>query len=736
MAVVPEAPSSKRAVVVVGYATLVAVPIAVAALVLTVGLDQGDAGREVFWNIAGWARPLVYTLAFVVLLTIAYGPYRRYRLWRLGKPENRGDRWLQRLSAFLVYGIGQGRLPGDLYAFVMHLFIFWGWVALFIGTAMLTIHEDFYEYLTGRTYLGYSLSLDVFGLMAATGVGMALYRRYLMRPPKLRLASLWDDAILLWLMLGILLTGFFTEGMRIGASELEQNPEWAGWSPVGWVIAKIFTGLGAGPGLLQDIHQAFWWFHLPLAFGWMAWVGYGKISHILLGSASIFMRSLSPTGARIAGAALSPVTELGSPGVARLRDFSWKQLMSVDVCVRCGRCEDACPARLIGADLTPMGLLWDIRGYMSEVGPLLLAARGQDGQEPIAGERNIADDLVPANVAWECFACGACEALCPFFVEHVSVIVDIRRRLVDEGIMDSQLSDTLMSLSRYGNSFGQSEKLRGRWTEGLDFSVKDLRQEPAQYLWFVGDQASYNPAVQRVTQAVARVFHKAGLDFGILYDGERGAGNDVRRVGEEGLFEMLAEDNIRTLGQCQFQEIVTTDPHTFNVLKNEYPKYGGQYHVSHYTEVLARLLEDGGLRPARKLNCRVTYHDPCYLGRYNGVYDSPRRVLKALGVELVEMSRSREKSLCCGAGGGHMWMQETNKRERPSEKRIEEAAALGGVRYFVVACPKDMSMFQDAVKTTGYEGAIVVKDIVETVEEALEEETVGQPGESSHKREA
>jgi len=736
MTVAPPAKSSKQAVVVATYATLAAVPVVAAALILALGTDLGDAGREVMWNIAEWARFLLYASAAVLLVVIAYGYYRRYELWRLGKPENRTDNWPERLKAFLIYGVGQGRLPGDLYASVMHLFIFWGWVVLFIGTAMLTIHDDFYHYLTGTTYLGYSLTLDIFGLLAVIGVGMALVRRYVMRPPKLRLASLWDDAVLLWLMLAILVSGFLVEGMRIGATELKENPDWAGWSPVGWVIAKIFTEAGAGTGLLQDIHQAFWWFHIPLALAWIAWVGYGKIAHIVLGSANIFTRRLSPTGAPIASAALQPITDFKNPGVARLQDLTWKQLMQADVCVRCGRCEGDCPAELNGSHLTPMGLIQDIHNYMSEVGPRLVAAQRKDGQEAVAGERTIAGDLIPADVIWDCFTCGACEGQCPFFIEHLSFMVGLRRRLVDEGALDTQLSDTLMALSRYGNSLGQSEKLRGRWTEGLDFSVKDVRQEPAEYLWFVGDQASYNPAVQEVTRAAARVFHKAGLDFGIMYEGERSAGNDVRRVGEEGLFELLAEENIGTLGQCQFQAIVTTDPHTFNTLKNEYPAYGGQYRVCHYTELLAGLLENGKLKPARKLNCRVTYHDPCYLGRYNGVFDAPRKVMKALGVEVVEMDRSRERSYCCGAGGGHLWMQETGRGVRPSENRIQEAVALGGVQYFVVACPKDVSMFQDAVKTTGNEEVIAVKDIVELVEEALEvevpeTEATGLPRESA-----
>jgi Fe-S oxidoreductase len=277
-----------------------------------------------------------------------------------------------------------------------------------------------------------------------------------------------------------------------------------------------------------------------------------------------------------------------------------------------------------------------------------------------------------------------------------------------------------MNLSRYGNSFGQSARARGQWTEGLDFEVKDIREEPAEFLWFVGDYASYDPTLQEITRRTARVFHQLGLDFGILYDGERNAGGDLRRVGEEGLYEMLVEENISVMKDCRFAKIITTDPHSYHTLKNEYPHYGGNWEVLHYTEVLDRLIQEGKLAFAHSLSYRVTYHDPCYLGRYNGIYEPPRRILKALGVELVEMPRSQRRSYCCGAGGGRIWMEEPHDiKERPSESRIREALTLGELDYFVVSCPKDVSMFRDAVKTTDSEGRIIVKELIELVEEGL-----------------
>jgi Fe-S oxidoreductase len=328
-------------------------------------------------------------------------------------------------------------------------------------------------------------------------------------------------------------------------------------------------------------------------------------------------------------------------------------------------------------------------------------------------------DVIRPETLWACTTCLACVEACPVGIEHLTHIVNLRRNLVDQGIMDANLRTALTHLGDYGNSFGKPARARGKWTEGLAFKVKDLRREPAEYLWYVGDYASFDPRLQETSRALARVLLRARVDFGILYDGEKNAGNDVRRVGEEGLFEMLVEENLATLQKAKFQKIFTSDPHTFNTLRNEYPEFGGRYPVEHYSGLLLRLAQTGHLRPAKKLGYRVTYHDPCYLARYNRETNAPRELLKALGVEVLEMPRCRENTFCCGAGGGRIWMDDSDLRERPSEMRIKEALGLAGVQYFVVACPKDFTMYTDAVKTSGNEGKIAVKDLIELVEEAM-----------------
>jgi Fe-S oxidoreductase len=286
--------------------------------------------------------------------------------------------------------------------------------------------------------------------------------------------------------------------------------------------------------------------------------------------------------------------------------------------------------------------------------------------------------------------------------------------------MDKSFQKALKNLNRYGNSFGEARRLRPRWTEQLHFSIKDARQEPVQYLWFVGDYASYDPRVADATCAAARVFHRAGLDFGILYEGECNSGNDARLAGEDGLFEILRDKNLRSFAKAHFDEVVTTDPHSFHALKHEYRATNGARTVRHHTQLLSEMILGGELPLRRKLRMTVTYHDPCYLGRYNAIFNAPRKVMAALGLELVEMPQNRTFAYCCGAGGGRIWMEDPPAfKEHPALTRVREAASLQGVHTLVVVCPKDLVMFRDAIRRTGLEEKLEVKELSELVEQAM-----------------
>jgi len=322
-------------------------------------------------------------------------------------------------------------------------------------------------------------------------------------------------------------------------------------------------------------------------------------------------------------------------------------------------------------------------------------------------------------VLWSCTTCMACVEACPVGIDHVSTIVDMRRSLVDKGDMDPLLQQTLQNFAGQGNSLGKSARMRTRWTKGLDFKIPDARKEPVQYVWFVGDFASFDERAQMTSQAVARVLHDAGVSFGLLYEGERNSGNDVRRIGEEGLFEMLVEQNLSAFADADYEAIFTTDPHSLNTLRNEYPEFGLDKPVYHYTELFADLVARGVVALQTPLTgTRVTYHDPCYLARYNHITDAPRKLIEATGAELVEMPRHGTETFCCGAGGGRMWMMDgPETEERPSEQRIREAQTLGDLDYFLVSCPKDLAMYSDAVKVVGAD--FEVADLTMLIERAL-----------------
>ena len=658
--------------------------------------------RETFWNIPHWAEIGQYILGLLTILVFAYGLLRRILIWRKGQPERRLDRLGSRLGSVVTHAMAQLRTTEDIYAGIMHLAIFWGMVALFIGTILATVDWDVtrlffqFQFLTGGVYLLYELILDIFGLFLLVGLGMAAYRRYFIRPPrlvnKLGRRFTWDDTYAIVMLVLIAITGYLVEGLRIAVI----RPAWAPWSPVGNTLASIFIALGDPTN--HALHVSLWISHALVAFVFIASIPYTKLFHIVAAPVNIFFRSMQPAGV------LAPARSGSEVGVKEWDDFTWKQILDFEACIRCGRCQDNCPAYASGLKLSPRDLMIKLDSHLW----------GRTNGHALHG------DVITAEELWACTTCHACVRVCPVFTDQLSSIVDMRRYLVNEGQIDSQLQDALANLSRYGNSFGQSERMRARWTQPIEPQIKDARKETIEYLWFVGDYASYSATLTDITRKTAEVFQKVGLDFGILYEGERNAGNDVRRVGEEGLFEMLVGKNTTTLNKCTFKAIVTTDPHSYNTLKNEYPANGNSFRpVLHYAELLDRLIASGQLKISKKLGYKVTYHDPCYLGRYNGVYNEPRRVIAATGCELVEMPRHHNRAFCCGAGGGRIWMEEGEVKERPSEARIREAVKLDGVKVFVVACPKDVTMYRDAVKTTSQEDRLVVKDLIELVHAAM-----------------
>ncbi len=666
--------------------------------------------RIEYWGIPGNWRPdlIVYSLMFLGAIILVLRFYQQGRLWwQVGRAEVRWNKIPQRIGRLVSYGIVQTRVLSQQYPGIMHIALAWSFFAFFTGTALATIDSHFIKFLEGNPYLIYKFVLDFFTIFFIFGAILAGYRRLIKKPSRLTLEPRFTISLISITV--IVLAGLAVESLRLAI----ERPAWALWSSLGWLVAQGWIASGASEQTLTNWHTGLWGFHLLLAAATVATLPIGSLWHTLTGPLNIFFSQMDRPAGQLKPIAQNAQNE---PIYTKsLPDLTWKQLLDGDACTECGRCQDACPAYSAGKPLSPKQFILSLRQALHRDGPAFVAGKTDPQANP---PKQLIGEDISQEILWSCTTCGSCIKECPVLIEHVDTIVDMRRQLVIDGQMDGMLQDALANLGRYGNSFGQSDRMRAKWTQNIQPKIKDARREAVEYLWFVGDYASYSASLTDITQNTAKVLQKIGVDFGILYESERNAGNDVRRVGEEGLFEMLEEKNLAVLNKSMFQTILTTDPHSYNTLKNEYHG-NGKHGVLHYSELLDQLITSGKLKFSKKLGYKVTYHDPCYLGRYNGIFDAPRRVIAATGCELIEMPRNRLHSYCCGAGGGRIWMEEGTMKERPSEARIHEATQLEGVKVFVVGCPKDITMYRDAVKTTGKENDLTVKDLIELVDEAL-----------------
>jgi Fe-S oxidoreductase len=668
----------------------------------------------------GVAKSILVLLALLVAGSI-FGARAYVRLWdnmRRGQPSGSFRQFGERVKSLVVFVAGQRRLFRFLPPGIAHFFMFWGFTILFLTILQALIEglasfADRHFIVPVLGTLGpLALIQDCLIVAVIAAVSYALYVRVVVNPERYKGSHKRQGIMVLCFVLIIMVSLLVMNGIRIN---LGLDPV-AAWRPFSRLVGQIFAGLSVGTQIA--IAELAFWIHLAVVLLFLTELPGGKHFHVVTSVPAVFLRNLDPVGQ------LPKAPEFdGAVGVSAVEQFRWRHMLDFYTCTECGRCQEVCPAYASGLPLSPKLLMMDLRANLEARGDAWRRQAHEDAGNGAAGvlAKPLVGDVITEQTLWACTTCYACDQECPLFIEHIAPIVDMRRHLVYEGQMDAKVQEALANLGRYGNSFGQSDRARAKWTRALPAKIKDARKEPVEYLWFVGDYASYSAGLTDITAITAAVFEHAGVDFGILYESERNAGNDVRRVGEEGLFEMLVEKNMEAIGKAQFRAIVTTDPHSYNALKNEYPTANGngRYPVLHYTELLDQLIAEGRLKFSKKLDYKVTYHDPCYLARYNGVYDAPRRVIRATGCGLVEMPRHGDRALCCGAGGGRIWMEEGEMTERPSESRIREAEALGEVKDFVVACPKDVTMYRDAVKTTGHEDRLVVKDLIQLVHEAL-----------------
>ncbi len=642
----------------------------------------------------------VQTLILWALVAFAgaVAAWRFYRLLRpllRARPDPRFDRPGERIIGVLrAVGLHQ-RLLKIRYSGILHAMIFSSFIVLF--TAIV-------EAFGSGLFPGFSLApiggntwivwlQEVFAVVILVGLGLAAWQRYVIRPPRFRGSNTLDATLIYLLITAVVLTMLLQAAFAIAAG----HDAAALWRPVSRQIAVLLTALGvSGEGAARGEH-IFYWAHICAILGFLVYIPGSKHRHMILAAINVYFRSLQPKGTL-------PPADLDHPpiGVGAIEQFTWKNMLDLYSCTECGRCQAACPAYAAGLPLSPKLLITDLRDH-------LIDKTNGAAPEPLLG------GAIAEETLWACTTCRACMEVCPVHIEHIPKIVDMRRQLVEQARVQPMLQEALSNLQRNGNSMGKPPRQRARWTKELPFKIKDARSEPVDILWFVGDFASFDPRVQANTRRVAELLHAAGVDFGILYEAEQNSGNDVRRAGEEGLFEMLAKHNIELLSGCTFNRVMTTDPHSLNALRQEYRAIGGTFEVIHYTQLLLELIESGRVTLAPGQGEVATYHDPCYLGRYNGGFDAPRRIIERTGHRLHEMKRCRENSFCCGAGGGRIWSDDTGVTERPSENRIKEALALGDAKYFIVACPKDKVMYTAAVQALGVEDRIEVRDIVDLI---------------------
>lgn len=723
--------------------------------------------REIYWNLPPEITSLVMYLLFAVAMVVCtYGLYSRLRLWASGTPDSsRFGNYFARFAYIWDYVLkqrGVNREPGPR---GFHSLIFWGFNVLLLTTTVVAIDYDLHiPIYRGNFYLALTVLSDLFGFGVLLGVLMAFRRRYVAKPDLIHRTR--ADGWMLGGIAALIVQGFVLEGIRIAVT----HDQWAAYSPIGYAVAQLLNGVSEAP--LRAIHRGMWWFHAASVFTFIAILPYSKALHIITASANLYFKQNGrPTGALSYPGDIEQLIEKSAEsdgefkiGITNILDLTWKQRLDLDACTTCGRCQDVCPAYKSGKALSPKWLVLDTRDHMLSLqaqgkleangSPLAKLDRSllqhllldtshgpeENGAAPdyvraanprvqaarlaVGGsaEAKLSGEVMDSEVFWACTTCRACEEACPVGIEHVGLIVNTRRAsALLEGDIPTEAQASLRAIETRGNPFGPAES-RMDWAAGLNVPIVKAG-ETVDVLYWVGCISAYDRRKQSIARALVEVLNKSGLSWGVLGTRENCTGDPARRLGEENLFQTMAKKNIEVLASVNFKTLLANCPHCFHTLKNEYPDVGlklDQARIVHHSQFLKELLANEQLQLKDGADRNVTFHDPCYLGRYNEEYDAPRDVLVQLNSSSkapAEMANAKKKGLCCGAGGGHFWF-DMKVGERVNVLRINQAAETGASTV-ATACPFCMHMLEDGAKLTDREATLQVRDIAELVVEKL-----------------
>ncbi|MBS3945901.1 MAG: (Fe-S)-binding protein [Melioribacter sp.] len=658
----------------------------------------------------------IKNIAFVIVFIAAIGFFffniRRILAYiLLGQKENRFDNPFQRIKNVLKIAFGQSKLLRDPVAGIIHFLIFWGFI-LFLFAVIESIIQGFYspfslEFL-GTFFSAITIIQDVVGIFVIISVLFALYRRFIQKVDRLDVGKEGnlDAAVILLLILGVVLSMFGQNISHIAnnnfiLTEYEVRP-------ISIYLSSLFyTETSSNANLFYEI---FWWAHILFVIGFLNFLPYSKHFHVVTSIPNVYFNKLGKEKYSLKKINLED-ENVSQYGAADFEHLSWKQILDGFACTECGRCTSVCPAANTGKALSPRKIIVDIRRRTEDKAPLVI----EGVQENSILSQTLVHDYITDEELWACTTCNACVYECPVTIEHVDSIVDMRRNLVlMESNFPPELNAVFKNIETNFTPWAFNSQDRANWAEGM--GIKTLAEDSeGEYLFWVGCAGSFDARYQKVTKSIATLMQIANIDFRILGNEEKCNGDTARRLGNEYLAQMLMQENVETLNNYGVKKIVTGCPHCYNSLKNEFPQFGGNYEVIHHSELISNLVSEGKIKLRSEVEkSKITFHDSCYLGRYNNIYNEPRLPLKKLnGVELVEMERNKDKGFCCGAGGGRMFLEET-EGTRININRTEEAVRTQA-DTIASACPFCMTMMSDGLKSLEKSEQVLVKDIAEIV---------------------